>query len=89
MNLDIPVDFDALAKQAKGSSGYPVQIKGSDLMKNFVYSILDTEDGLSEETTGPFGHKMRKLTIPKPPSGGTHVLGVVDGTVQWIATEAC
>ena len=28
-------------------------------------------------------------TIDAPPSSGTHVLGAVDGTIQWIATEEC
>jgi hypothetical protein len=27
--------------------------------------------------------------IPTPPAGGTHVLGAVDGALQWIATEEC
>ena len=29
------------------------------------------------------------LTAPPPPSSGTYVLGSVNGTVQWLATEAC
>ena len=89
MALNLPVNFEPLAQQAKSSGGYPVQIRASDLMKNFVYCLLDTNDGLTETTTGQGGHQMRKLKIPTPPSGGTHVLGVVDGTIQWIATEAC
>jgi hypothetical protein len=35
------------------------------------------------------GHVQRRLKIPSPPSGGTHVLGVVGGDIQWIETEAC
>jgi hypothetical protein len=27
--------------------------------------------------------------IPPPPESGTHVLGAIDGVVQWIATEDC
>lgn len=27
--------------------------------------------------------------VPTPPSSGTHVLGSVNGTIQWLATEAC
>jgi hypothetical protein len=27
--------------------------------------------------------------IPTPPTSGTYVLGAVDGTMQWIETEAC
>jgi hypothetical protein len=89
MALNLPVNFEPLAQQPKGSGGYPVQIKASDLMKNFVYCLLDTNDGLTETTTGQGGYQMRKLKIPTPPSSGTYVLGVVDGTIQWLSTEAC
>jgi hypothetical protein len=89
MALNLPVDFEPLAQQPRGSSGYPVQIKASDLMKNFVYCLLDTNDGLTETITGQGGNQMRKLKIPSPPSGGTHVLGCVGGTIQWLATEEC
>jgi hypothetical protein len=27
--------------------------------------------------------------IPPPPASGTHVLGAVDGQLQWLATEEC
>jgi hypothetical protein len=30
-----------------------------------------------------------KDDIPIPPTTGTHVLGSVDGVLQWIATEEC
>jgi hypothetical protein len=89
MTLNLPVDFEPLAKQPKGSGGYPVQIKASDLMKNFVYCLLDTNDGLTETTTGQGGNQMRKLKIPSPPTSGTHVLGVVDGNFTWLNTEEC
>jgi hypothetical protein len=29
------------------------------------------------------------LPIPAPPASGIHVLGAVDGTMQWFATEDC
>jgi hypothetical protein len=84
-------DFEALAKQGgnPASGGYPYTIKSSDLMKNFVFAALDADDTLVETITGQGGHPQRKLKIPAVPSGGTHVLGVVDGTIQWIATEEC
>jgi len=84
-------DFEALAKQggAPASGGYPYTIKSSDLMKNFVFAALDADDTLVETITGQGGHPQRKLKIPAVPSSGTHVLGVVDGTIQWIATEEC
>jgi len=84
-------DFEALAKQGgdPASGGYPYTIKSSDLMKNFVFAALDADETLVETITGQGGHPQRKLKIPAVPSSGTYVLGVVDGTIQWIATEEC
>jgi hypothetical protein len=89
--MSLPVDFEALARQAKQASGggYPVQISAADLMRNFVFAALDADPSLIETTTGQGGHTARKLKIPAAPSGGTHVLGAVDGVLQWIATEEC
>ena len=86
-----PVDFQALAQQGgnPASGGYPYTIKGSDLMRDFVFAALDTEDALVETVTGQGGHPQRRLKIPAPPTGGTYVLGAVDGALSWIATEEC
>jgi hypothetical protein len=86
-----PVDFQALAQQGgnPASGGYPYTIKGSDLMRDFVFAALDTEDALVETVTGQGGYPQRRLKIPPPPTSGTHVLGAVGGTIQWIATEEC
>lgn len=91
MPSDPPVDFQALAQGATGTTNrdYPYAIKATDLMKDFVFATLDIEEGLYEETTGLQGHRQRKLKIPTPPSSGTHVLGAVNGAIQWIATEEC
>ena len=87
----LPVDFEAKARGAKQASGggYPVQISAADLMKNFAYAALDADPSLIEQTTVQGGHPARKLKIPAVPGGGTYVLGAVDGSLQWIATEAC
>jgi hypothetical protein len=58
-------------------------------MKNFVFAALDADESLIEQTTGQGGHIQRRLKIPAVPSSGTHVLGAVGGTLQWIATEEC
>ena len=89
--MSLPVDFEALAKSAKNASGggYPVQISAADLQKNFVYAALDADPSLIEVAVGEGGHTQRRLKIPAAPSSGTHVLGAVDGTLQWIATEEC
>ena len=86
----LPVDFEAKARGAKGASpgGYPVQISAADLMRNFVFA-LDADPSLIDQTTGQGGHTARKLKIPAVPATGTHVLGAVDGSLQWIATEEC
>lgn len=91
MQADPPVDFQALAQGARGQSGsdYPYAIKATDLNKNFVFATLVMEDGLYEETTGLQGHRQRRLKIPSPPVGGTHVLGSVGGQIQWIETVDC
>ena len=86
-----PVDFEERSRRAKQASGggYPVQISAADLMKNFVHAALDADESLIETTTGQGGHQGRKLKIPAVPASGTHVLGAVDGALQWIATEEC
>lgn len=86
-----PVDFQALAQGATGTTNkdYPYAIRATDLMKDFVFATLDIEEGVYEETTGLQGHRQRRLKIPSPPSSGTYVLGAVDGSFQWIATEEC
>ena len=91
MPVNLPVDFQEMAQRARGqtASDYPYAIKSTDLMKNFVYSALDADQTLIEESIGQGGHKSRRLKIPAMPSSGTHVLGVKDGTIQWIATEEC
>ncbi len=86
-----PINFEALAQQGgnPAGGGYPYQIKGADLMRNFVYAALDADATLIEEVAGQNGYTQRKLKIPALPSGGTYVLGSVGGTMQWIETEAC
>jgi len=88
---NLPVDFEAKARGAKSASGggYPVQLSAADLMKNFVHAALDVDPSLIDDATGQNGHKSRKLKIPAVPDSGTHVLGSVDGALQWIATEEC
>lgn len=88
--MNLPVDFEAKVRGAQSASGggYPTQISAADLMKNFVFG-LDAHESLVEQTTGQGGHKARKLKIPAVPSEGTHVLGVKDGALQWLATEEC
>ena len=88
--IELPVDFEAKLKSPpRVSGGYPMQLSAADLMKNFAFAALDADPSLIEKTTGQGGHQARKLKIPAAPGSGTHVLGAVNGTLQWIATEAC
>ena len=89
--MNLPVDFSAKIKTAPSTTGggYPMQLSAADLMRNFVHAALDADPSLIETTTGQGGYTARKLKIPAVPSSGTHVLGAVDGTIQWIATEEC
>jgi hypothetical protein len=89
--MTLPVDFESKAKAPPGANGggYPVQLSAADLMRNFVHAALDADPSLIEQTTGQGGHQARKLKIPAAPGSGTHVLGAVNGTLQWIKTEEC
>jgi hypothetical protein len=71
------------------AGGYPYQLSAGDLDKNFVFATLDADPSLVETKTGAGGHTQRRLKIPAAPASGTHVLGAVGGTLQWIATEEC
>jgi hypothetical protein len=89
--MNLPVDFEERVKRPKSNNGgdYPYAIKARDLMQNFVYAAIDVDETLIEDTTGQGGHRQRRLKIPAVPGSGTFVLGVVGGTIQWIATEEC
>lgn len=96
MSSEPPISFAALAKQAKNSlsGGYPFSISGEDLDKNFVYLTTDyNSDHFKEgKIVGPGGHTKRTLKISAfedIPKKGTFLLGAVNGTLQWIATEKC
>jgi hypothetical protein len=92
-----PINFAALAQTAANpaSGGYPYQLKGADLDKNFAFATedFDTTDFNVTTGLGAGGHQNRKVAlairIPEPPTSGTHVLGAVGGALQWIETEEC
>jgi hypothetical protein len=90
--MKLPVDFSQKAKAPKQISGggYPVQLSAGDLMKNFKYAAGDFEAESFTVTESSDSRKIDlKLKIPAVPASGTHVLGAVDGALQWIETEAC
>jgi hypothetical protein len=63
--MTFPVNFEALAQQGgnPAAGGYPYQIKGADLMRDFVYAALDADDALIEEAAGQGGYTQRKLKL--------------------------
>lgn len=95
--MNPPLSFESLAKTAANpaTGGYPYALRGTDLDKNFVFAteLFSQDDFKVTTTTGLGGHQQRivalKTPIPALPATGTHVLGVVDGALAWIATEQC
>ena len=88
--IDLPIKFDQLVKLpgGAGGTGYPYRISAKDLMANFEYAALDVDDSWIDSPATSYGQG-RKLKLPALPTGGTYVLGCVDGTLQWIETEEC
>jgi hypothetical protein len=86
-------NFERLAKNkpAKGSKDYPVTIKGKDLDENWKMTTLLEGEGDPPLYTVEYTKEGTRITriLPEPPASGTHVLGAIDGTIQWIATEGC
>jgi hypothetical protein len=80
-----PVKFSDKAKNPKTA----IQIQSEDLDQNFVFATLQAEEGYIEKDSGAGGHVTRRLKLPSIPSGGTHVLGAIDGALTWIETEEC
>lgn len=92
-----PVSFDALAKTAANPAigGYPYTLKGLDLDKNFTFATADynESDFTVTQSLGSGGHPHRQVSLanplPKAPTTGTYVLGVVEGQLTWVETEEC
>ena len=97
MNQNPPLSFESLAKTAPNpaTGGYPYALRGVDLDKNFVFATeaFSNDAFVVTTTTGLGGHQQRMVALKNPmpalPSTGTHVLGVVEGALAWIATEQC
>lgn len=81
---------DLRKKPGNGSDAPPRTLKAKDLDDNFkkVTIIAPQEDPPSY--TVEYTREGTRLKIfPSIPSTGTHVLGAVNGSLQWIATEEC
>jgi hypothetical protein len=90
MDNNLPIDFEEKVRLPPPANGlgYPYRISASDLMNNFIYASLNAEEGWIEKDEGS-KYQSRKLMLPKIPESGTHVLGCIDGEIQWIETESC
>jgi hypothetical protein len=73
---------ESLIESASGSGGHPGR-------KLKIPAIPTGESPLALTATGGSLSWAAAGGIPTPPGGGTHVLGAVDGVLQWIATEEC
>ena len=81
---NFPVDFQTVPKS--GNSAKP--ISSSDLMRNFAWAKLVVDASLVDTTT-VMGFSAHKFKMPALPGSGTFVLGAVNGSLSWIATEEC
>lgn len=69
----------------------PHTISASKLDRNFALCSPIKQDGSAAPYKVDQTDDGWKLVFPffPPPASGTYVLGVIDGVIQWIATEAC
>lgn len=69
----------------------PFAISAGKLDKNFGLCYLIPVDGNNADygidRSSDGGYKL--ILFPNRPTSGTHVLGSVNGALQWIATEEC
>jgi hypothetical protein len=93
--MEFPANLEQKAKMPPppGGGGYPYQLSAKDLMDNYRFAALEVDDstdgGIALKETVVDKKRKISLVIPSMPTTGTHVLGVVDGVLQWIETEEC
>ena len=80
---NLPVDFVA---KIVGAPVY--SISAADLMQNFADAKLLVDDAFTEPAFVN-NYSARRFKFPTPPTTGTHVLGAVNGSLQWLSTEEC
>ena len=87
--MELPVNFEEKVRLPPSvNGGYPYRISARDLMLNFRFLMNQMPKGESTNDILIFdGENWALLSGPSP--AGTHVLGCVDGVMQWIATEEC
>jgi len=90
MGAKLPVGFEEKVKQpaSPNGKGYPYQLSAKDLDANFKYLLGRLMEGVSVNDTLYWDGNTWNI-LPSPSSTGTHVLGCVDGSMQWLSTEEC
>jgi hypothetical protein len=81
---DFPNDFRDVVTNGKATS----PLSAAALMQNFAWAKLVVSDEYLEDATQA-GFPAKRLKLPPIPLAGTHILGVVEGVLTWIATEEC
>ena len=80
----------------------PFRIPAKDLDSNFAklrplptdgnarqYAVEETPDGWFLRLFPDVESSAVGSSLPTAPASGTYVLGSINGTIQWLATEAC
>jgi hypothetical protein len=81
---------DLANKPGNGSSAPPRTIRAKDLDENNKkLTVLQGEGSPPSYTVKYTPDGIILNVLPTPPASGTHVLGAVNGVVQWLATEDC
>lgn len=93
--MEFPANLEQKAKlpPPPNGKGYPYQLSAKDLMDNFKFAALEVDDskagGIALKQTVTNGQRKISIVIPAMPTTGTHVLGAVNGVLQWIETTEC
>jgi hypothetical protein len=91
-NIDLHTFKDDLTKRPTGNSNKPPRsISAKDLDDNFTKThVIDDTAATTTVYTVEYTEEGTVLKVlPTINASGTYVLGTVDGTLQWIATQDC
>jgi hypothetical protein len=81
---------DLQNKPADKSNAPPRSIRADDLDGNFTKATVIESSGIDKDYDISYTKRGTILFIfPQKPRTGTHVLGIIDGELQWLATEDC
>jgi hypothetical protein len=91
-SVDTHKFVEDLKTRPSGNSNQPPRsIKARDLDDNFL-KVCIVEDSARSDQPYKVNYTKDGIVLdifPNIPQTGTHVLGVIDGTVRWIETQDC